>query len=186
MGQKDYPVKDYTREPMRTPEEERTAGSKDFVMGALIGGLVGAAAALFMAPKPGKELRSDLNVQAKALTEKTEKLRQTAMEKGSGLAGTAKEKAKPVTDMVASKSADIVNKVKGLKQSQEDPDVKNTGTYESDLGDEEGTTGYNKAPVVAVEVNPEGAGVSENKSAAQAKLDETKKAFEETETKYSK
>lgn len=198
MVQKDYPVKDYTRDSQRSIEEERgSKSSKDFVVGAIIGSIVGAATALFMAPKPGKELRNDLNVQAKSLTEKTEKLRQTAMEKGSdlmekgsGLAETAKEKTKPVAEMVTTKSTDILNKVKGLKQSQDDPNVKNTGNDTSDLGDSEGSTGYNKAPVASVEVktdtNTGNKTNTGNANAAKLKLDETKKAFDETENKYKK
>lgn len=198
MVQKDYPVKDYTRDTQRSIEEERgSKSSKDFVVGAIIGSIVGAATALFMAPKPGKELRNDLNVQAKSLTEKTEKLRQTAMEKGSdlmekgsGLAETAMEKTKPVADIVTTKSTDILNKVKGLKQSQEDPNVKNTGNDTSDLGDSDGSTGYNKAPVAAVEVktdtNTGNTTTTGNANAAKLKLDETKKAFDETENKYKK
>lgn len=198
MVQKDYPVKDYTRDSQRSIEEERgSKSSKDFVVGAIIGSIVGAATALFMAPKPGKELRNDLNVQAKSLTEKTEKLRQTAMEKGSdlmekgsGLTETVMEKTKPVADMVTTKSTDILNKVKGLKQSQEDPNVKNTGNDTSDLGDSEGSTGYNKAPVSSVEVkndtNTGNTNTAGNANAAKLKLDETKKAFDETENKYKK
>lgn len=198
MVQKDYPVKDYTRDSQRSIEEEKSSrSSKDFVVGAIIGSVVGAATALFMAPKPGKELRNDLNVQAKSLTEKTEKLRQTAMEKGSdlmekgsGLAETAKEKTKPVADMVTTKSTDILNKVKGLKQSQEDPNVKNTGNDTSDLGDSDGSTGYNKAPVAKVEVKNDtttaNTNTTGNANAAKMKLDETKKAFDETENKYKK
>lgn len=44
--------------------------SKDFLIGTLIGGIVGATTALFLAPKSGKELRDDLNTQANALKEK--------------------------------------------------------------------------------------------------------------------
>jgi len=200
MVQKDYPVKDYTRDSQRSIEEEKGGKtSKDFVVGAIIGSIVGATTALFMAPKPGKELRSDLNVQAKSLTEKTEKLRQTAMEKGSdlmekgsGLAETAKEKTKPVADMVTTKSSDLINKVKGLKQGQEDPNVKNTGNDKSDLGDSDGSTGYNKAPISSVEVKSDEKNkgntdpASGNANAAKLKLDETKKAFDETENKYKK
>jgi gas vesicle protein len=33
---------------------------KDFLLGAVVGGLVGAAVALMLAPKPGKEFRKDV------------------------------------------------------------------------------------------------------------------------------
>ena len=40
--------------------------TKDFLIGTLIGGIVGATTALFLAPKSGKELRSDISDQASA------------------------------------------------------------------------------------------------------------------------
>ncbi|MFS0775653.1 YtxH domain-containing protein [Neobacillus sp. 3P2-tot-E-2] len=48
--------------------------SSSFLLGALIGGLVGAAAAIFLAPKSGRDLRSTLNNQAGTLKEKTVQL----------------------------------------------------------------------------------------------------------------
>ncbi|HAU33445.1 MAG TPA: YtxH domain-containing protein, partial [Lysinibacillus sp.] len=37
--------------------EEERVNMKDFVIGALVGGIVGAAAGLLLAPKSGKDLR---------------------------------------------------------------------------------------------------------------------------------
>lgn len=34
--------------------------SKDFLIGTLIGGIIGATTALFLAPKSGKELRDEI------------------------------------------------------------------------------------------------------------------------------
>ena len=56
----------------REVKSEQTSSS--FLLGALIGGLVGAGAAIFLAPKSGKELRSTLNNQAGTLKEKTVQL----------------------------------------------------------------------------------------------------------------
>jgi gas vesicle protein len=44
--------------------------AKDFVIGALVGGIVGAAVALLLAPKAGSELRNDVAVQAVTLKDK--------------------------------------------------------------------------------------------------------------------
>ncbi len=49
---------------------EGSINAKDFLIGSLIGGIVGAATALFLAPKSGKELRDDLNTHAGTLKEK--------------------------------------------------------------------------------------------------------------------
>src|SRR3954453_19321867 len=64
--------KDY--EMRETNHNKREDSSSSFLLGALIGGLVGAAAAIFLAPKSGKDLRSTLNNQAGTLKEKTVQL----------------------------------------------------------------------------------------------------------------
>lgn len=131
--------------------------TKDFLIGALIGGMVGAAAALFFTPKSGRELRSDINEQALVLKEKSGQLRETAMAKGSELAAAAKEKTNALTQTVSKQSTEIVKKVKGIK-----PTV--NGLAEVEVGED---------PI----------GISEND--IQKKLEETKQAFDETEGKYN-
>lgn len=85
---------------------------KDFLVGSIIGGLIGAATALFLAPKSGKELRHDLNEQANIVKEKTEHLRHTAIEKGTGFAEVAKEKSAHLTGVVSEQSAQLYKKVR--------------------------------------------------------------------------
>ncbi|MFJ7744407.1 YtxH domain-containing protein [Peribacillus sp. NPDC097295] len=197
MTQKEYPTSEY----QKSYEEARDSiNSKDFMIGALIGGMIGAATALFMAPKTGKELRSDFNEQAKSLSEKTkslsektEKLRQAAMEKGTVLADTAKEKTGTVTELVSSKSSDIVNKVKNLKTGKDDAADDTTNSSNKDID----VTGTSDAEIVSVETNmtdgkdnksktTQADPTSGNKNTAKLKLDEAKKAFDETENKLKK
>ena len=66
MTQKEFPTKDY----QKSYEDERDSiNSKDFMIGALIGGMIGAATALFMAPKRGwKKVQSLLILQKKKQT----------------------------------------------------------------------------------------------------------------------
>ncbi|SPU02337.1 putative general stress protein [Bacillus subtilis] len=66
--------------------------SKDFLIGTLIGGIIGATTALFLAPKSGKELRDDLGSQAVALRDKTDKMTADAKEKGTQYVSIAKDK----------------------------------------------------------------------------------------------
>ena len=54
---------------------------KDFIIGSLVGGLVGAATALFLAPKSGKEIRDNLSEQASVMKNRTGKLTNDALEK---------------------------------------------------------------------------------------------------------
>jgi gas vesicle protein len=45
--------------------------TSSFLLGAIIGGVVGAAAAMLLAPKSGQEIRSTINNQAGTIKEKT-------------------------------------------------------------------------------------------------------------------
>jgi gas vesicle protein len=76
--------------------------SKDFLIGALVGGIIGAATALFLAPKSGAELRGDVTTQATNLKEKTVDLSSTAKEKTSQLSSQLKEKSGPLVEKVKS------------------------------------------------------------------------------------
>lgn len=76
--------------------------SKDFLIGALVGGIIGAATALFLAPKSGAELRGDVSTQATHLKDKTVDLSSTAKEKTSQLSSQLKEKSGPLVDKVKS------------------------------------------------------------------------------------
>jgi gas vesicle protein len=90
---------------------KKSTGS-DFVLGAMIGGLVGAATALFLAPKAGKEFRDNLSEQAQAIRGKTSQYRTIAIEKGTEFAEIAKEKTISLTQAVTEQSSHLVDAVK--------------------------------------------------------------------------
>ncbi len=90
--------------------DEDSVNMKDFVIGAFVGGIVGAAAALFLAPKAGKELRNDVVVQAGQLKEKS-----------AGITNSAKEKTAEISKKVQVQSGQLVDKVKSLKPAATPP-----------------------------------------------------------------
>ncbi|MCM3599195.1 YtxH domain-containing protein [Robertmurraya korlensis] len=136
-----------------------TSGSKEFLMGAIIGGLVGAATALFLAPKSGKEIRTELNTQAENLKGKTSQLYDVAKTKSTDLAEAAKVKSSSIGQAVSKQSIDIMSKVKLVKPvNDSEADV----VYEDDF-----------SPVL-----------SDDKE-LQRKLEETKRAFDETESQLN-
>ncbi|WP_102274234.1 YtxH domain-containing protein [Cytobacillus massiliigabonensis] len=139
-------------------KSEESINTKDFLIGALIGGIVGAATALFLAPKSGKELRTNMNEQAIVLKAKTGQIRETAVAKGTVLASAAKEKTNAITNTVSKQSAEIMNKVKGLKTNDEGQSLT-----------EEGNMGHIPLPAHDSEI--------------QKRLEDTKRAFDETEKK---
>lgn len=129
--------------------------AKDFLIGALVGGVVGSLAALLLAPKAGKELRHDIHNQTDLLWKKTDQLRSTAMEKGTDLSSTVVDRTTALSRKVSEQSVDLVKKVKGLKGEKE-----------------------NKNPVDELFEK-------DSQSEIQRKLEETKKAFDETESKFN-
>ncbi|WP_102345253.1 YtxH domain-containing protein [Bacillus sp. Marseille-P3661] len=76
-------------------ENQGQINNKDFLIGTLIGGIVGASVALFLAPKSGKQLRSELNEQALI-----------AKEVSGQIAETAKKKTTNIIEKVKSTKAD--------------------------------------------------------------------------------
>lgn len=93
--------------------------AKDFVIGALVGGIVGAAVALLLAPKAGSELRNDVAVQAVTLKDKSIEL-----------SGTAKEKTAQLSSQIKEQSTTLVEKVKSKTSKQ--PPILDDGTVSSE------------------------------------------------------
>ncbi|RBW71443.1 YtxH domain-containing protein [Bacillus taeanensis] len=94
--------------------------SKDFLIGTLIGGIVGAASALLMAPKSGKELRSDINQQAAVVKDRTVQMKDTALEKSNEFASSAKERSSTIARTVSDQSNQVANKVRSVTTSLRD------------------------------------------------------------------
>jgi gas vesicle protein len=138
-----------------TNTHEGSINAKDFLIGSLIGGIVGAATALFLAPKSGKELREELNTHAGTLKEKSSQWKDTAMERGNELAAAAKEKTSGITKTVQEQSNNLVNKVKSQN---------NTESSE--------VSGNEQLPVETEQNDAQ---------ELNQRLEETKKAFDETE-----
>ncbi|MCM3002829.1 YtxH domain-containing protein [Priestia koreensis] len=136
-----------------------TTKNKDFVVGAIVGGVVGAATALLLAPKAGRELRSDINEQATFVRLKTEKLRNSAMEKGQGLASSAKDKTVSLSQTISGQSAQVINKVKGIRKKEEVLSESSLNVLEDEVETQSIEKEYN----------------------VQQELDQTKKALDEME-----
>ena len=85
--------------------KEENIDMKDFVIGALVGGIVGAAVGLLLAPKTGKDLRSDVAQQAVNIRDKSLVLSSTAKEKTVQLSNQIKEQSTQIVDKVKSKTS---------------------------------------------------------------------------------
>lgn len=121
--------------------------SKDFLIGSLIGGIIGATAALFLAPKSGRELRQDLNQGAAEVKDRASEWSSMAQEKGIELKNKAYEKGSELKDKAMSSTSDLTKKVsegtqnltsqvqdkldKGSKQAQKKVDESNRKANEA-------------------------------------------------------
>ncbi|WP_423407695.1 YtxH domain-containing protein [Heyndrickxia sp. MSNUG] len=159
----------YTQYDPNNSMRESSSNSRDFVTGAIVGGLAGALAALLLAPKTGKELRGSLNEQTTTLKSK-----------GIDLASVAKEKASGLKETVSQQSSTIVNKVKDMKNQQ------NAGTAsqttEADFA-EEGE--LQEVPTSMAETSSMDSTHTATGEEIQKKLEETQKAFDDTESKLN-
>jgi len=73
--------------------ENEDSGAGSFLFGAIVGGVIGAAAALFLAPKTGKEMREDLSTQTGNLKDKSIEISTVAKDKAVEYSAVAKDKA---------------------------------------------------------------------------------------------
>lgn len=94
--------------------------TKDFLIGTLIGGIVGATTALFLAPKSGRELREDITDQATQLKERTDNWKVQATEYTTELAETAKDKKNQLTKAITDQTQQVMDKVKQLREKNGD------------------------------------------------------------------
>jgi gas vesicle protein len=143
---------------------ETNSNSRDFVTGAIVGGLAGALAALLLAPKSGKELRGSLNEQTSSLKNKS-----------ADLASVAKEKASGLKETVSQQSSTIVSKVKDMKNKNEDSS-QNTDGDEGEL---------QEVPTSMAETSSMENTHTATGEEIQKKLEETQKAFDDTESKLN-
>ncbi|QGH35356.1 YtxH domain-containing protein [Gracilibacillus salitolerans] len=96
-------------------EENQNINSKDFLIGSLIGGIVGASLALIFAPKSGKELRGDLNQGAHYVKDRANEWKDVAYEKSGEWRDYAKEQSQQLGNTVSEKSQDLTSKLKETK-----------------------------------------------------------------------
>ncbi|MFG6493818.1 YtxH domain-containing protein [Fictibacillus sp. UD] len=110
--------------------------SKDFIIGALVGGMLGAAAALLLAPKAGKELRSDLNEQAVYLKDKSNEFSHLAREKSSNIVRTVSEQSNQVATKVKDLTSNLRKDIDKWRLKEEENASELYGEITDDIQDE--------------------------------------------------
>lgn len=88
---------------------EKNGFSKGLVIGLLAGGVVGAITALLYAPKPGKELRSDLKKKANDLADEASEFVTNARTKATDSINKTKHRADELTSEVKEQADHILD-----------------------------------------------------------------------------
>jgi gas vesicle protein len=83
-----------------------------FFVGFVVGGLIGAAAALLFAPQSGEQTRAEIRERTLELKEQADQLGSTARSRAVELQTVAKERAAEVTAQTKEKAAGLQAKVK--------------------------------------------------------------------------
>ena len=113
-------------------DENESSGAGSFLVGALVGGVIGAAAALFLAPKTGSEMRGSLTTQATQLKDKSIEISSVAKEKATELTSVAKEKTGELSKTIQEQSGQFVDKVKSMKSKTSIPMDDGTASSEGE------------------------------------------------------
>jgi gas vesicle protein len=106
-------------------DEEEEENSRDLLIGGLVGSVLGAAAGLLLAPKPGEELRQDIVDTYEDVSDKTQEFAHDINKKGKAFAKTARTRANKwldiahqlvddLTDNAQETGEDLFEKAKGL------------------------------------------------------------------------
>lgn len=93
---------------------------KDLLIGAIVGGLLGAATALLFAPKSGRELRSDIAENAKTVSDKTVQLANSVSQKTQEVAKSVSTTTTDFVGKAKDTATNVVDTVRSWKESKID------------------------------------------------------------------
>ncbi|MGC5776121.1 YtxH domain-containing protein [Paenibacillus pabuli] len=96
----------------KAEEQYPVQSGSNFAKGIFIGGLLGAAAALLFAPKPGRELRGDLSEKVGIVTDRTKEVAAVVGDKASELAKTVSSKTSDIAKTVNQGRNDVMESVR--------------------------------------------------------------------------
>jgi len=89
--------------------DDKSGLTKGLLIGILAGGVVGALIALLYAPKPGKELRSDIKRKASSMAEDAGEYIKTATLKGKEIVNQGMSRSEQLVSEAKEKAGHILN-----------------------------------------------------------------------------
>jgi gas vesicle protein len=102
--------------------KQTNVSKKSMIVGSVLGGIVGAATALFVTPKSGKELREDINNQVNTAKDKTLDATDTAKGKINEVAMLVKDKSSNVSKSILKQGEQLTNKAQDVIHSVQKKD----------------------------------------------------------------
>jgi gas vesicle protein len=87
---------------------------KDLLIGALVGGILGAVTALLVAPKPGRELRSDIKEQVSTVSDKAVQVASSVSEKTQEIATAVSTQTTEWVDKAKLSATHVIDGVRSL------------------------------------------------------------------------
>ncbi len=100
--------------------DNNNMNGKDFLLGAVVGGLLGAVTALLLAPKSGKELRTDIAEGYHNVSEKTQEIAGTVGQKSQEIAKVVGEQTSEWTGKAKETVNHVVSDIKSWNQSRKE------------------------------------------------------------------
>ncbi|WP_026676614.1 YtxH domain-containing protein [Fictibacillus gelatini] len=114
---------------MSDNQNNQKIDSKDFLIGALVGGIVGATTALLLAPKSGKELRTNIGEQATQIKDKGSEITSRVREKSSAIVNTVSEQSNQVAGKVKELTSNIRRDISNWRSKGEEVKEKANDAY---------------------------------------------------------
>jgi gas vesicle protein len=98
-------------------EAQDTCQVKEFVIGAVAGGLIGALAGLLLAPKPGDKFRDDIMDTYNDVTDKTQDFANHVQKQGKYMAKNARKKANKWLDLAKNMVNEFVDDAEEINEN---------------------------------------------------------------------
>ena len=150
---------------------DEKVGTKEFLVGAIIGSVVGAAAAIWIAKQPRKDLKEAINEHTAVMKDKAESFQKSAKLKVADLTAITRDKTNSLTDAITQQSSELLSKLNN-KNNNNDNDKQ---TEFIPIGGEISSVKKPKKMTVTA--------IGDDR--IQQMLSETKIAFDETERKLN-
>lgn len=153
--------------------QHEKVSTKDFLLGAIIGGVVGAATALLVTQKSSKELRDSINDKTASMKTMADSLQKSAKVKVSDIKEITRDKTYSLKQSLSQQSSEIMSNLKKNGQV--------------DLGKDEKQVEYIPiGEVVSAVKEPKiFSEIISDDDEIQKMLSDTKIAFDETERKLN-